>query len=332
MKKAINSYLHKHGFGQFTPKAVLFDMDGVLINSMPNHAIAWQQSMAAFGITMTADDAYATEGARGIDTIRMMVRQQQGREIDEDEAQRMYDLKTHLFGDLPVAPVMNNVKGLLRKIKRDGLRIIVVTGSGQRPLINRLTKEFPQYIKEEDIITAYDVKRGKPNPDPYLMGLQRAGNLQPWEAIVVENAPLGVRAGAAANIFTVAVNSGPLPNKVLADAGADIVFDKMRDLYLAWDSLFSLSHHHLTRDEIWQVNYEQIVNYVNTFKRRPSKHRIEDHRMLNWIKYNKKVMANGDMPPEKTHLFCQLLETLEKYQKLNQYAYVHNTRGEQELF
>ena len=55
------------------PKAALFDMDGVLYDSMPNHAIAWQQSMASFGIHMTAEDAYATEGARGIDTIRTMV-------------------------------------------------------------------------------------------------------------------------------------------------------------------------------------------------------------------------------------------------------------------
>ena len=238
MKEIFNSYKRKHGFKRFAPKAVLFDMDGVLINSMPNHVIAWQRSMAEFGIHMSLDDAYATEGARGVDTIRMMVKQQQGRDIDEEEAQRMYDVKSQRFAELPLAPVMNGVKGLLRKMKRDGLKIIVVTGSGQRPLIQRLTKEFPQYITEDHIITAYDVKRGKPNPDPYLMGLERAGRLQPWEAIVVENAPLGVRAGAAAQIFTVAVNSGPLPNRVLADAGADIIFNKMTDFRDAWDRLF----------------------------------------------------------------------------------------------
>ena len=53
----------------FSPKAVLFDMDGVLYNSMPNHAIAWEESMKKFGITMTKADAYATEGARGFETI-----------------------------------------------------------------------------------------------------------------------------------------------------------------------------------------------------------------------------------------------------------------------
>ena len=59
---AIKQYLERHGFEALNPKAVLFDMDGVLYNSMPNHAIAWQQAMAQFGIHMTADDAYATEG------------------------------------------------------------------------------------------------------------------------------------------------------------------------------------------------------------------------------------------------------------------------------
>ena len=60
MKEIISKYLKDHGFGEFNPKAVLFDMDGVLYNSMPNHAVAWQESMKQFDIHMTAADAYAT--------------------------------------------------------------------------------------------------------------------------------------------------------------------------------------------------------------------------------------------------------------------------------
>ena len=67
MKEIISKYLKEHGFGEFSPKAVLFDMDGVLYNSLPNHAVAWQESMKQFDIHMTAADAYATEGARGIE-------------------------------------------------------------------------------------------------------------------------------------------------------------------------------------------------------------------------------------------------------------------------
>jgi len=234
---AIKQYLERHGFEALSPKAVLFDMDGVLYDSMPNHAIAWQQSMAQFGITMTADDAYATEGARGVDTIRKMVMLQQGREIDEAEAQRMYDVKSHIFNQLPEASIMPGILPLMQQIHDDGIQIGVVTGSGQKPLIKRILKDFGTFVDEAHITTAYDVRRGKPKPDPYLMGLRKAGDLMPYEAIVVENAPLGIQAGVAAKIFTIAVNTGPLSVQTLLDANADLLFPTMPDFSANWGKL-----------------------------------------------------------------------------------------------
>ena len=235
MKNEIKQYLKEHGFGHFCPKAVLFDMDGVLYDSMPLHAIAWQESMKKFGIHMTTADAYATEGARGIDTIRLFVKQQQDKDISLEKAQRMYDEKTRLFHAMPEAPIFDGVFSIMEKIQRSGMTVNVVTGSGQRPLIERLLHDFGQYLDEDHITTAYDVKHGKPYPDPYLMGLRKAGNLQPNEGIVVENAPLGVRAGASAGIFTVAINSGPLPDASLLDEGANVLYDTMTQLVDDWD-------------------------------------------------------------------------------------------------
>ena len=236
MKNEIKQYLKEHGFGHFCPKAVLFDMDGVLYDSMPLHAIAWQESMKKFGIHMTTADAYATEGARGIDTIRLFVKQQQDKDISLEEAQRMYDEKTRLFHAMPEAPIFDGVFSIMEKIQRSGMTVNVVTGSGQRPLIERLLHDFGQYLDEDHITTAYDVKRGKPYPDPYLTGLRKAGNLQPNEGIVVENAPLGVRAGVSAGIFTVAINSGPLPDASLLDEGANVLYDTMTQLVDDWDN------------------------------------------------------------------------------------------------
>ncbi len=235
MKNEIKQYLKEHGFGHFSPKAVLFDMDGVLYDSMPLHAIAWQESMKKFGIHMTTADAYATEGARGIDTIRLFVKQQQDKDISLEEAQRMYDEKTRLFHAMPEAPIFDGVFSIMEKIQRSGMTVNVVTGSGQRPLIERLLHDFGHYLDEDHITTAYDVKRGKPYPDPYLTGLRKAGNLQPNEGIVVENAPLGVRAGVSAGIFTVAINSGPLPDASLLDEGANVLYDTMTQLVDDWD-------------------------------------------------------------------------------------------------
>ena len=214
-------------------------MDGVLYDSMGNHAVAWVQSMKKFGINMTADDAYATEGARGVDTIRYMVRQQKGIEISEAQAQEMYDEKSRIFHSMPEAPIMPGILSLMEQISNAGISIGVVTGSGQKPLIARILRDFGKYVSQEHITTAYDVPRGKPNPDPYLIGLQKAGNLQPSEAIVVENAPLGIRAGIAANIYTVAVNTGPLADQVLLDAGANILFPTMQALSDSWKELLS---------------------------------------------------------------------------------------------
>ena len=218
---------------------MLFDMDGVLYDSMRNHAAAWVQSMQKFGIHMTADDAYATEGARGVDTIRYMVRQQKGVEISEAEAQEMYDEKSRIFHSMPEAPIMPGILSLMEQIDAAGISIGVVTGSGQRPLIARILRDFGQFVSPEHITTAYDVPRGKPHPDPYLIGMKKAGGLSSSEAIVVENAPLGVRAGIAAGCYTIAVNTGPLPDQVLLDAGASILFPSMPALSDAWKELLS---------------------------------------------------------------------------------------------
>lgn len=223
-----------------SPKVVLFDMDGVLYDSMPNHGVAWQRAMKEFGIHFTLEDSYATEGARGVDTIRKYAKAQLGKELSEEEAQQMYDVKAAYFHEMPEAKVFDGVIDLMQKIKASGLKIGIVTGSAQLPLIERVTRDFGEFVSKDQITTAYDVKRGKPNPDPYLMGLQKAGNYLPKEGIVVENAPLGVHASAAAGCYTVAINSGPLPDSVLLNEGADILFPTIREFADNWEQ--SLNH------------------------------------------------------------------------------------------
>ncbi len=235
-QEAIRKY-NKQAAQPFAPKVVLFDMDGVLYDSMPNHAKAWQRAMAEFGIHFTAEDAYATEGARGVDTVRRYAKEQLGKVLTEQEAEEMYQLKACYFQEMPTTDIFDGVKDLMQKIQNSGLKIGIVTGSGQRQLINRLLSDFKDFINETQITTAFDVKRGKPNPDPYLMGLKKAGNFAPREGIVVENAPLGVRAGVTAGCFTVAINSGPLPDSALLHEGADVLFETIRAFSDSWEQL-----------------------------------------------------------------------------------------------
>lgn len=233
----IRKYTEKHGFERFAPEAVLFDMDGVLYDSMPTHALCWTQTMAGFGITMPEADTYAYEGMRGVEIIQREFKQQLGRDVTDEEAQRMYDLKAKLFGEHPDPPVMEGVRELMRKMKASGLTIGVVTGSGQKPLIKKLLDDFSEFVDASHLVTAYDVKHGKPAPDPYLMGLEKAGRLQPWQGIVIENAPLGVRSAVSAGLFTIAVNSGPLPDSELTDSGSDMIFPRMTALCDAWEDI-----------------------------------------------------------------------------------------------
>ena len=89
-------------------------------------------------------------------------------------------------------------------------------------------------------MTAYDVKKGKPDPEPYLMALKKGG-FSADEAIVVENAPLGVTSAHAANIFTVAVNTGILLPEDLLSKGADVLFDDMHEFRSSLPEMFELS-------------------------------------------------------------------------------------------
>lgn len=75
----------------------------------------------------------------------------------------------------------------------------------------------------------------------------------------------------------------------------------------------------MTQDERWLVRYNEVVEFIQTNHRNPSRHRIEDHDMLNWLKANRKLMNAGTLKPERVAPFTQLLEQIEKYKHKNQY-------------
>ena len=235
-QQAIEQYLKQHGHDRINLKAVLFDMDGVLFNSMPNHARSWHKVMERMGFGLSEQEAYMHEGRTGADTINIISRRERGHDATDEEIKAIYAAKSEEFNQCPPAERMPGAWEVLQKIKSDGLIRMVVTGSGQVSLLERLNKNFPDIVQKELMVTAFDIKFGKPNPDPYLMALAKAG-LQPNEAIVIENAPLGVQAGVAAGIFTIAVNTGPLPDQVLWDAGANLLFSSMPAFNEAWEEL-----------------------------------------------------------------------------------------------
>ena len=75
----------------------------------------------------------------------------------------------------------------------------------------------------------------------------------------------------------------------------------------------------MTQDERWMVKYIEVVTFIETNKRNPSRHRIEEHDHLNWLKANRKAMNAGKMKVERVEPFSKLLELIEQFKRKNQY-------------
>lgn len=212
----------------YQPKAFLFDMDGTLYDSMPNHASSWHQMICEHGIPCTPEEFYLYEGATGHFTVNLLIQRAYGREATDEEVRSYYERKAEIFRSKPEPKVMEGALELVRAVEALPWhpQTILVTGSAQGSLLGKLDNDFPGTFPQERRITALNVKRGKPNPDPFLQGAALAG-VAPEDCIVIENAPLGVTAGNRAGCFTVAVATGPIPHEKLAEAGADLIFASM---------------------------------------------------------------------------------------------------------
>ncbi len=75
----------------------------------------------------------------------------------------------------------------------------------------------------------------------------------------------------------------------------------------------------MTQDERWKKRYEEVVEFIESNRRNPSKHRIEEHNHLNWLKANQKALNAGKMKAERVEKFEKLLEMTEQYRRKNQY-------------
>ena len=218
-------------------KAVFFDMDGTLFNSMPYHAEAWVFALHSVGVPFTPYDAYMNEGRTGADTINTAFLDAFDREATEKECREIYKMKSDKFDEIGKQEPVAGAYDLLKKIKAEGLHIYVVTGSAQKSLLGSLNNYFPNIFDNNNIVSAFDVTHGKPHPEPYLKALEKA-KLQPFEAAVIENAPLGAESANAAGIFTIAVNTGNLEEFILEKSGANVVYPTMEKLNSKWNEFY----------------------------------------------------------------------------------------------
>lgn len=174
----------------------------------------------------------------GAATINKLFRRAFNRDATREEITELYARKTGYFNELPKAGTIPGAATMIETLIRRGIKRVLVTGSGQLSNLERLDTDFPGGFAADMRITAHNVSRGKPDPEPYLKAMALA-ETSPCESIVIENAPSGVEAGVRSGAFTVAVTTGPIPAEEMWKAGADMVFPTMTAFAEALPDLLS---------------------------------------------------------------------------------------------
>lgn len=210
-------------------KAVIFDVDGVLVQSMERHFEAYKRVLEPLGIEVEPHMVYANEGRRSREVLESLTKEH-GMDLSKERLDALNDEKQRIFTGFGPQPLYPGVKELIDTLHARGLRVAMVTGTNKANVNNHMndfTKKF------DVIVTADDVTHTKPHPEPYQQALHKLG-IGPEEAIVVENATLGIKSAKAAGMRVVAVAS-TLSREELHEA--DVVIDKVAEVAKAQEGL-----------------------------------------------------------------------------------------------
>ena len=203
---------------QISCRAVLFDMDGVLVDSTRAVARVWSQWAAEHGFEPTRV-AEMAQGRPSIATIRDLLP-----EADHEAENRIVERLE--IEDLAGVVAMPGAMELLDSLPPD--QWVLVTSSTRRLAEVRL--KAAGIPLPRNIVTASDVQIGKPHPEPFLKGAAKIG-VDPADAVVIEDSPAGVQAGKAAGCRVVALRT-TMPESILQAAGPDWILDDCSKLRL----------------------------------------------------------------------------------------------------
>jgi beta-phosphoglucomutase len=186
-------------------EGLIFDLDGVLVNSMPTHFQAWKAAFTKVaGIEIAERDIYLLEGMRGMELIEKIFEQKNFSK--HSLARKVHDEKALIFKEIRKSEPFEGVREMIAGME---CAKAVVSGSTKNDVETILEEAFGR-DRFDAIITADDIEKGKPDPSAFLEALERI-KVSPKEAVVVENAPLGVMAANNASIGCYLVlNNTPL--------------------------------------------------------------------------------------------------------------------------
>ncbi len=188
-------------------RAILFDHDGVLVDSMPYHVEAWKRVMARHGIEVEPLEILLAEGATTMEVAAELFHRH-NKPASPDQVQAIVLEKRDEYLSNNATRLNEGVLRVLEYVKENRYRLGLVTGSIRSQVEPVIGPEISSWF--DCIITAEDVERGKPDPEPYLRAIQKL-HVAPSECLVIENAPLGIRAGKSAGAAVVAITTTLAP-------------------------------------------------------------------------------------------------------------------------
>ncbi|MFF1399894.1 HAD family hydrolase [Streptomyces sp. NPDC058287] len=212
-------------------RAVLFDVDGTLVDTNHLHVVTWWEALRQAGHDVTMHDIHRAIGLGSDDLLAHLL----GEDRDQDQDARLSAAHTALYGTyFDRLPALEGTQDLLRELAGRGWRIVLATSAGGPEL-----KALRRAIDADDVIagvaSADDVAQGKPAPEPVHRALDLA-EADASDAVYVGDTVWDMKAAARAGVRAIAVLCGGIPRTDLEAAGAAGVYDGPADLLAGLDT------------------------------------------------------------------------------------------------
>ncbi|MCL4247728.1 MAG: HAD family phosphatase [Anaerolineae bacterium] len=185
-------------------RAVALDMDGVIVDGMPFHVTAWVYAFNSFGLNVEERWFYELEGVVPFEVISEVLYRLQV-EMSDNDRRYLYDTKLAHFHEHYRTIAIPGIHTLVETLLGFGFRLAVVTGS-EPQIALKVLETLGVAQSFSTVISAADVARGKPAPDPYLKAVELLG-VAPSNCLVIENAPAGIMSAKRAGLTCLAVTT-----------------------------------------------------------------------------------------------------------------------------
>ena len=215
------------------PNAVIFDVDGTLIDSVDLHAHAWQDAFREFGHEVAFDKLRGQIGKGGDQLLPVFLSKEEVAAKGEAlNTRRSGIFKERYLSRIKPFPM---VRELLQRIQDDGLRIALASSANKSEL-----DAYKKAAHVEDLLQAEtstdDAERSKPEPDIFEAALQRLGDMDPKQVVVIGDTPYDAEAAGKAGLRAIGVLCGGWSEDALRRAGCIAVYRDPADLLAQYDA------------------------------------------------------------------------------------------------